>query len=165
MKSKQLNLFIVDDNELSVATLKIYLEERFDTSLKVSTYYTAASCLANISEDTDIVILDYFLDENRDGLEVLQEIKKINPLTEVIMLSSNQDIAIAIDSFRMGAKDYVVKGHGSWKKITMLVEKIIRAPIRVLVKEFGVSTFMATFLLTFLTMCLVVLCTLQFVKK
>lgn len=164
MESKRLNLFIVDDNELMVAALKVYLEERFENSLNVSTFYTGDSCLARISEDTDIVILDYILDDNNDGLEVLKAIKKINPITEVIMLSSNQDIALAIESFQMGAKDYVVKGHGSWQKLTKLIEKIIKAPIRILVKEFGVSTYMATFLLTFVTMCVVVLCALQLMK-
>lgn len=157
MKEKQLNLFIVDDNELLVTALKTYLIEKFGDYLKISVFYDGDSCLRSISENTDVVILDYNLIGNKDGLDVLKEIKFINPKTEVIMLSSNENIGTAIDSFRLGAKDYVVKGYGSWQRIAKLIKKIINAPIRVLVKEFGVSVYVATFLITFIAIGIIVL--------
>ena len=52
------------------------------------------------------------------------------------MLSGNEDMAIAIEMFRAGAKDYVKKGAGSWSSITYLVNSIIIKPIRVIVKGF-----------------------------
>ena len=57
-------------------------------------------------------------------------------MVEVIMLSGNEDMAIAIEMFRAGAKDYVKKGAGSWSSITYLVNSIIIKPIRVIVKGF-----------------------------
>ena len=164
MKTQGLNLFIVDDNKLMVTTLKHYLQNRFGFDLNISTFNDGESCLAKVDKETNIVILDYFM-EGKNGLEVLESIKTINPKTEVIMLSNNEDVALAIKAFRAGATDYVVKGPSSWKKITKLVSHVITAPIRLMVKEFGISKYMAIFLLTFVTMGIVVICALQLMKN
>lgn len=163
MLTQGLNLFIVDDDKLLVADLKNYLKGRFGVSIKVSTFYDGESCLKKVDKDTHIVILDYFMD-GKNGVDVLKSIKDINPETEVIMLSGNEDIAVAIESFRNGANDYVIKGMGAWKKISKLVGHIITAPIRLIVREFGVSKFVAIFLLTFITMGIVVFLVLRYVK-
>jgi DNA-binding NarL/FixJ family response regulator len=161
--AKGVNLFIVDDNKLVVADLKHYLQNRFGSSVNISTFYDGDSCLAHVNSDTHIVILDYFL-EGKNGLEVLKSIKAINPKTEVIMLSSNENIALVIESFRQGAKDYVVKGHGAVKKIAKLVTFIITEPIRIIARELGVSKFLAAFLLTFVTMAVIVIWVLNTMK-
>ena len=163
METQGLNLFIVDDNKSMVEALKHYLNNKFGVSINISTFNDGETCLEQVDEDTHIVILDHFLD-GKNGLEILKLIKKINPKTEVIMLSSNENIALAIDSFRAGAKDYVIKGPSSWKKITKLVNLIITEPIRILVREFGVSKYMAIFLLTFVVMGLVIFGVLNSMK-
>lgn len=163
MEMHGMNLFIVDDNKLVVTDLKYYLQNRFGNGIQISTFSDGESCLRAVDMDTHIVILDYFLN-GKNGLETLKQIKKINPKTEVIMLSGNEDIATAIDTFRAGAKDYVVKGQGAYKKILKLVNFIITEPIRVMVREFGVSKFMAAFLLTFVTMGVVVFFVLHNLK-
>ncbi len=164
METQKLNLFIVDDNKSLVAALKQYLQNKFEENINISTFYDGESCLEKINQYTDMVILDHFLN-GKNGLEVLKEIKEINPKTEVIMLTSNEDIALAIESFRAGATDYVVKGPSSWKKLTKLIHHVITEPIRIIVREFGVSKFMAIFLLTFLTMGAVVFFVLHNMPK
>lgn len=135
METPVLNLFIVDDDKLTANTLQLYLKARFGTGVCISTFYNGESCLKNLGKETNIVILDYFMkDEN--GLDILKSIKAINPKTEVIMLSGNEDIAVAIELFKAGAKDYVVKGIGAWKKIGNLISTIITKPIQVFIKGF-----------------------------
>jgi len=163
MKAQGINIFLVDDNKLMVTDLKHFLGNRFGADLNISVFNDGESCVAKIDKDTHIVILDYFLD-GKNGLEVLKLIKAINPKTEVIMLSSNEDIVLAIDTFRNGATDYVIKGNGSLKKISKLVYRIITEPIRIIIREFGVSKYMAIFLLTFVSMGVVVLSVLYSMK-
>lgn len=160
MKTRKLNLFIVDDNKTLVTALKHFLKTKFENNINISTFYDGESCLEKINENTDIVILDYFL-KGKNGLDILKGIKEINSTTEVIMLSSNEDVALAIETFKAGAKDYVVKGSSSWRKLSDLIQNMITSPIRMIVEEFGVSKFMAIFLATFLTMGAVVFFTLQ----
>ena len=164
MKTQGLNLFIVDDNKLAVTNLQYYLQNKFGASINVSIFYDGESCLKMVDRDTEIVILDYFM-EGKNGLDVLKSIKTINPKTEVIMLSGNEDIALAIETFRAGAKDYVIKGNGSLKKVTKIVHYIITAPMRLLVDEFRVSKYMAIFLITFITMGLAAVIGIQFLKR
>src|ERR1043165_6551004 len=116
MKTQGLNLFIVDDNKLMVTDLKHYLQTRFGVGVNISTFYDGESCLEKVDKDTQIVILDYFL-EGKNGIEILKAIKLINEKTKVIMLSSNESVALAIEAFRQGVTEYVVKGKGSWTTI------------------------------------------------
>ena len=149
MSTQALNLFIVDDNQLMVTGLRNYLNKRFDSDLNISIFYNGASLLEKVDKDTNIVILDYYL-EGENGNDILEAIKRINSSTQVIMLSSNEEIATAIDSFRKGASDYVVKGEKAWKKIASLVYNIITYPVRIMVKEFKVRKYLAIFMLTFI---------------
>ncbi|MGQ0828564.1 MAG: response regulator [Bacteroidota bacterium] len=161
---QKLNLFIVDDDTSMVAALKHYLDRKFGSTLKISTFYDGESCLKKIDDQTHIVLLDYFLN-GKNGLEVLNDIKTINPKTEVIMLSSHEDMATAIESFRKGAKDYIVKGKGSWQKILFRINRIIASPIKAWIREFGIMKFTIIFFIVFSIMAAVVIWALRLLPE
>jgi DNA-binding NarL/FixJ family response regulator len=135
METQKTNLFIVDDNKLVVTTLKQYLQNKFGDALEISTFYDGDSCLAKVDKETHIVVLDYFM-KDKNGLEVLKSIKAINPKTEVIILSSNEEIIPTLRLLREGAKDYVLKGEHGWQKVIGLVESMLTKPNKVIVKGF-----------------------------
>jgi DNA-binding NtrC family response regulator len=151
MNGKTLNLFIVDDNKLSLLSLKKSLNNRFGSILNISTFTTGKSALAYVDQDTSLVILDYNLDGEK-GNEVLKDIKQINPTTKVIMLSSNEDVAIAIESFRNGATDYVVKGNKAWEKLVNHIYKKIVEPIRNMGREYSLKKLTKIFVGIFISM-------------
>ena len=161
MKNQTLNLFIVDDNPVVAKGLQYYLDTRFGNNLNISSFTTGESALQKLDQSTNIVILDYFLD-GEDGKEILKSIKSINPNVEVIMHSSNDDIGVAIDLFRNGASDYVLKGEKSWKKLTSILYKTLTYPVRIMVQEFGINKYLAMFLITFLAMGIGVVISLNF---
>ncbi len=163
METQALNLFIVDDNKSMVTSLKQYIKSRFGGSVNIKTFFSGESCLEEVDKSTNVVVLDYYM-EGKNGLEILKEIKKVNPDTEVIMLSSNNDVGLVIESLRNGANDYVVKGPNAWKKLTSLISYILNAPIRMMVREFGVSKFCAIFLTTFITMGAIVAAVLNILQ-
>ena len=165
MATPGLNIFIVDDNKLTVVALKQYLENRLGANVNISAYYDGESCLDKVDKNTHIVILDYFLDgENKNaknGLEILKAVKKINPKTKVIMFSSNEDIVVAIESFRHGATDYVIKDDKAWDKLISLIHRHITEPVRIMVREFGVPKFLVLFLFVFIGMATIIYCVLK----
>jgi DNA-binding NarL/FixJ family response regulator len=65
------------------------------------TYPTGELCIANLSNNPDVVILDYQLDgivvNAMNGLETLDKVKEFNPEIPVIMLSSQDKIEVAIN--------------------------------------------------------------------
>ncbi|MDF2437911.1 MAG: hypothetical protein K0Q95_2287 [Bacteroidota bacterium] len=159
METQGINLYIVDDNRSMLVALRQYLSGRFGNKLRISTFEDGETCLKNINEFTDVVILDYFL-QGKNGNEILKTIKELNPRTEVIMLSGNEDVGTAVESFRLGAKNFVVKNNNAWGKISVLLDTTIIRPFKY-VWEFPVTKFLAVFTATFATMGTFVLLVLQ----
>ena len=155
------NIFIVDSDREMVSKLKQYLITRFGGQLNISTFYSGESCLEKVTSRTDIVILDLFF-SGKDGDQIHKSIKAINPLTEVIFHTSNENIADAIDSFRNGAIDYIFKGKRSLRKVASHISNLATYPVRILVKEFGISKYLAIFLLSFLTIGIIVFISMKF---
>jgi DNA-binding NtrC family response regulator len=56
----------------------------------------------------DVVILDVSM-PGMDGVETLREIKRLQPLTEVIMLTGHATVDSAIHGMKLGAFDYLRK--------------------------------------------------------
>ena len=80
-----------------------------------------------IRENPDVVILDYYLNtvqkDAADGMEILQDIKKQNRNTQIIMLSSQESYAKAAQTLAKGAVQYVIKDEKAFEKIAGLVNE------------------------------------------
>jgi two-component system OmpR family response regulator len=155
MKTQKTNIFIVDDDELMVMDLKISLENEFGNGVKVTTFNDGESCLEKVDEDLHIVILDYYM-QDKNGMEVLKSIKLINPKTEIIMFTSNDDMITAIESLRVGAKEFVIKGAGSLGKVSKLVNYLIKRRLNVIARELSLSKYMTILLIALTIVCILV---------
>jgi DNA-binding NtrC family response regulator len=60
------------------------------------------------AEPIDVAVLDVRM-PGMDGITVLREIKKLNPLIEVIMLTGHASLEVALEGMRAGAFDYLMK--------------------------------------------------------
>ena len=57
----------------------------------------------------DVVLLDIKMPGGIDGIEALREIKKIQPIAEVILLTGHASVETSIEGMRLGAFDYLLK--------------------------------------------------------
>ena len=127
-----INIFIVDDNKVFSLLMKSDLENNFkDKSIEIQLFETGEACMQKFMEEKpSVVILDYHLNtkypDAADGIEVLDWIKKKNNETFVIMMTTNDNIDIAIKSFQHGAADYVVKTDTKFKKIAFSLLNYIK---------------------------------------
>lgn len=121
-------LFIVEDNRLVQKNLQ-YLFGLND-KLDINCFYSGEECVDHLFLLPDIVILDYYLSppgkKALNGLEVLQRIKEENPETKVIMLSAQDEVAIAVESLKRGATDYVIKDDMMKNNLDKALSNIIR---------------------------------------
>jgi two-component system, OmpR family, response regulator len=119
-------IFLVDDDELFLKSLVIDFEG--STESVVKTFLTGESCLENISENPDVIVLDYYLNNlKRDainGLETLDRIKTINPQIPVIMLSSQDKIEVAVNCMKHQAFDYIVKSETAFLRLQRTITTI-----------------------------------------
>jgi DNA-binding NtrC family response regulator len=122
-KKKSITLFIVDDNTLFSLALKADIETVFeDMSLNIHLFETGEKCMEQFKHlKPDVVILDYNLNTKvphaANGLQVLDLIKKAMPETNVIMLTSEDSIDLAVKLLEHGAFDYIIKTETKFKKI------------------------------------------------
>jgi len=123
-KTDQPLIFIVDDDE---AFTKLVKKELLKADyINTEIYSKGSECIENLSKVPDIVFLDYTLEPEMNGLDVLRKIKETNKGIYVIMFTAAERIELAIDSLRMGAYDYVIKNENSFIKIINRIKKIIK---------------------------------------
>jgi DNA-binding NtrC family response regulator len=123
-------IFIVEDNTVYNKLVVSYLRSQKFT--RVESYLTGEECLGNIHKKPDIIIQDYLLD-GMNGIEVLKATKKLYPETEFIFLSGQDSVDVAINSMKYGAYDYIVKDQMALKKMVDKIKKIMS--VRDLVKS------------------------------
>ena len=98
-------LIIDDDLDMCLVLSKFLLRNGYD----VETANSGAKGIIKFKEDNfDIVICDFRLGD-RDGKDILKEIKAISPETIVLIITGYSDIKIAVDVIKMGAFDYITK--------------------------------------------------------
>ncbi len=119
----KINIFIVDDNKVFSMALKADIEDAFaDLVIEIFTFETGEKCKRRFMQVMpELVILDYYLNSAdfgaADGIKVLDWIKQENEETNVIMLTSDDHIDIALKSLKHGASDYIVKTETQFRKI------------------------------------------------
>jgi two-component system OmpR family response regulator len=125
---KKIKLFLVDDDAMYLKLLEIEFLQHADFTIE--TYATGELCVANLSNQPDVIILDYHLDgvdkNAMNGVETLVRIKTFNPDLPVIMLSSQDKIEVAVDCMLHKASDYVVKSETAFVRLQKTIGTIFR---------------------------------------
>jgi len=124
----KIKLFLVDDDALFLKSLEIDFLKAAD--FEIETFVKGELCIANLSHQPDIIILDYLLDSvdknAMNGIETLDKIKAFNPDIPVIMLSAQDKIEVAIDCMHHKAADYVVKSETAFMRLQKIITTVLR---------------------------------------
>ena len=127
MKNK-IKLFLVDDDVVFLKLLEIEFLEHAD--FVIESYPTGEKCMERLSHDPDVIILDYNLDgiekDAMNGMETLDRIKFYNPDIPVVMLSSQDNIEVAINCMHHRAFDYVVKSETAFVRLQKIITTIFQ---------------------------------------
>jgi two-component system response regulator AtoC len=108
MSQKKLKVFLIEDSTLYSLMLEHKLQDIADYRLTV--FETAEEGIANLYLKPDCILLDYFL-PGMNGLEALKKIKETQPELPVIILSSQNNVQVAVDVIKAGATEYFTKGN------------------------------------------------------
>ena len=104
--SHNLRMLCVDDHpDLRKSLEQQFLAEDFD----VDTAEDGLVAIEKIKQNHyDIILLDMLMPK-MNGMQVLQEMKRLNKYTNVIMLTAVDDVPTAVECVRAGAKDFIQK--------------------------------------------------------
>lgn len=125
--NQQVKLFLVDDDALFLKLLEIEFMRHAD--FIIETFASGELCVAQLSQNPDIIILDYHLDgidkTAMNGMQTLDKIKVERPEIPVVILSSQDDINVAVNCMHHKAYDYVVKSETAFVRLQRNISTII----------------------------------------
>lgn len=114
-------IFIVEDNEVYATLLQHTLEseDKYDIHLIKS----ADELFKKIHLNPDIVTIDYNLPD-RNGLDVLKEVKNYNKDIQAIILSGQERVDVVVECYNHGASSYIIKNDNTIVELTKTVENL-----------------------------------------
>ncbi len=114
-----LRVFVVDDHDLVRAGLRQVLEEVPDMMVAGEAASSAAALEAIRGRKPDVVVLDLSLPD-RGGLDLLKELKRLDPALPVLVLSVHPEEQYALRALKAGASGYVTKNRAAKELIEAL---------------------------------------------
>ena len=116
-------IFIVEDDPIYGQILEYYLS--LNPDYKVKWFLNGQDCLNNLYQKPDLISLDFGLPDY-PGDKLFQKIKDSVPEVPVIIISSQEDIGLAVKLLKMGVSDYLVKDESTrdllWNSINRIRE-------------------------------------------
>jgi len=110
------NILIVDDEPTQRKVLGKFVEDLghnylvMSSGMEVVDFFMNKKTVKGIScHDVDVMLLDLSMPD-LDGLTVLKQISPIKGDMQVIVLTANKDVTLAVTAINYGAIDYIVKG-------------------------------------------------------
>ena len=112
-------IFIVEDNLMNQQLIARELES---FGGRISFYTSGEGCLADLGRHPSIVVLDYNLDGEINGLETLEVIRQFDPSIFVVLFSSQQEVHSHENLERYGSFDFIEKREQSFALLKQLVK-------------------------------------------
>ncbi len=112
-------IFVVEDNLLYQQLIAKELES---LSGKIHFFTKGEHCLQALDQQPSIVVLDYNLDGEMNGLETLEAIRKIDDSIFVILFSSQKSVYSRRNISRYGAFAFLEKKNKSFGKLKQTIQ-------------------------------------------
>ena len=115
-------ILIIEDDEPQLKSLAGFLENQsFDV---IATASSVEGIRIASEQVIDLVLTDFKMPE-KNGMDVLREIKKINPEIAVIIMTAFGDIGTAVQVMKEGAFDYLTKPILELDELEMTIRKAL----------------------------------------
>jgi len=122
-----MKILLVEDNSDHRELMRLALTGH-DSTWEVEAVASGEEALCHLAEGEayDVVFLDYSL-PGRDGLEVLEEIRRGEAPPLVVVVTGRGDEQVAVKAMKGGAYDYVVKGKGYLQRLPVVARHAMEA--------------------------------------
>lgn len=117
------NIFIVEDDPWYGEILAYHLS--LNPDYKVTRFETGKELLAKLSAQPDLITIDISLPDIK-GDELYKKIKEVYPHIPVIVISSQEEVSVAVNLLKLGVDDYLIKDEATkdllWSSIIRIRE-------------------------------------------
>jgi CheY-like chemotaxis protein len=127
MNNQKLIYIVDDDPFINMLVVKRFSSEGY----RLVAFENGADCLKALNKNPDLIILDYFFENNgqevMNGMEIFENIKISKPHTHVIMLSGQDKGEIVLELARKGIDDYIIKDNNLIDNLQTAIEDIFES--------------------------------------
>ncbi len=117
------NIFIVEDDPWYGEILSYHLS--LNPDYRVTRCESAKDCLSKLSSKPDLITIDFSLPDMQ-GDELFKKIREVNPNVPVVIISGQEEVAVAVKLLKMGVSDYLVKDEATkdllWNSVVRIRE-------------------------------------------
>jgi two-component system, NtrC family, response regulator AtoC len=133
------NIYMVEDDPWYGEILDYHLS--LNPDYKVTRFETGKDCLAKMHLKPDLVTIDFSLPDIT-GDDLFKRIREASPQVPVIVISSQEEVAVAVNLLKMGVNDYLVKDEATkdllWNSIIRIREtQSLKKEVEQLREELG----------------------------
>ena len=126
---RKLNILVVEDGKSQREMLRDFLIKEGHTVGEAENGDIAVQSI--LKGHFDMLLLDYKM-PGMDGMQVLKEVKKINPEIDVVIITAYGTIETAVEAMKAGAIDYITKPI-EFEELLLLVDRVSER--RTLIRE------------------------------
>jgi len=121
-------IFIVEDNALYAKTLESSIKATFPEIKEVKVFPVGETCLMELHRNPDLIIIDYFLDtkyfDAETGLEIIKKIRAEKPEMNIVILSSQGEIDVAVEATKTYHCTYIKKDDQAFQRLEEVIKEI-----------------------------------------
>lgn len=133
------SIFIVEDDPWYSEILAYHLG--LNPDYKVTRFENGTDCIAKMHLKPDLVTIDFSLPDMQ-GDELFKKIREVNPQVPVIVISSQEDVFVAVNLLKMGVNDYLIKDEATkdllWNSVIRIREnQSLKKEVEILREELG----------------------------
>ncbi|HNW73945.1 MAG: response regulator [Bacteroidales bacterium] len=116
-------IVLVEDDHFYATLLQEFLRQNGYTDLKH--FDNGLECLLQVYEEKapDVIIMDYQIGLI-NGVEILQKIRAYKPDLQVIFMSGQKDVKVAVQSMKKGARDYIPKDEKALERLLKVLKEM-----------------------------------------
>lgn len=139
MGKNNFTIYLVEDDPWYGQLLKHHLSLNPDFSVQLFT--SGKDLLAQLYQKPNLICMDFGLPDIK-GDQLLKEILSRNNSLPVIVISAQEEISVAVELLKSGARDYIIKDDHAkdqlWKAVNHIKENVsLRAEVENLKEQLG----------------------------
>lgn len=137
---QKFKIAILEDNMFYNRLLKKQLDDYFENLgvltncvFSIKSYTNTNDFVNNLTEGTDVALLDFYLEDGETALKVMEKIKEKSPECKIIIISGIKNVHSYYKTFWLGAVDFITKDRTAPLRSCRLIESIFS-------EKFGVKS-------------------------
>ena len=111
MTDRHFSALLIEDNPRDVRLIQDMLSEIRDYHFELESAHLLSEGVARLAKSkVDVILLDLMLPDSQ-GLDTFNQVSEKEPGTPILILTGQNDEAVALNAVKGGAQDYLMKGH------------------------------------------------------